>query len=368
MNTPSTQQTAEDQRRLTVQAPDGTYDVLVGRRLLAGLGERLIERGLTGPVALVTDASVAPLHAATAQAGLAQAGLPTTLVVLPPGEAAKTLDTVRLAYDAFLGAGLGRDATVVALGGGVIGDLVGFAAATYLRGVAFVQAPTTLLSMVDASVGGKVGVDLPQGKNLVGAFKTPRLVLADLAALDTLPAAEVTAGLAEVVKAGIIDDVELLEHLETEGPEPLAWTVTRAIAVKQRVVEADPYESGRRAVLNLGHTFGHALESLSGFRLRHGECVAIGMVAAAHMAARLGYAEPALEQRVRAVLMKLGLPTSAPGYAPDEIYARMAVDKKKAAGKLRFILPRAVGDVVVVGNVPVDEIMEAIGVMISRHF
>ena len=363
MNTSPTHQTATELHHLSVQAPDGAYDVLVGRGLLAGLGERLVERGLAGPVALVTDESVAPLHAPIAQSSLKRAGLAHTLVVLPAGETAKTLDTVRLAYDAFLAAGLGRDATVVALGGGVIGDLVGFAAATYLRGVAFVQAPTTLLSMVDASVGGKVGVDLPQGKNLVGAFKTPRLVLADLAALDTLPQAEVTAGLAEVVKAGIIDDPALLAHLETDGPEPLAWTVTRAIAVKQRVVEADPYESGRRVVLNLGHTFGHALESVSGFRLRHGECVAVGMVAAAHLAARLGYVDATLEERIRAVLVKLGLPTNAPGYAPDEIYAQMAVDKKKAAGKLRFILPRSVGNVVVVGDVPVDAVMEAIAVI-----
>ncbi|MFN8482518.1 MAG: 3-dehydroquinate synthase [Anaerolineae bacterium] len=365
MNAPSTQQTTAAAQRLTVQAPDGVYDVLVGRGLLSDLGARLTALGVTGQVALVTDAAVAPLHAPAAQAGLERAGLSSALVVLPPGEAAKTLDTVRLAYDAFLAAGLGRDATVVALGGGVIGDLVGFAAATYLRGVAFVQAPTTLLSMVDASVGGKVGVDLPQGKNLVGAFKTPRLVLADLATLDTLPPAEVTAGLAEVVKAGIIDDPELLAHLETSGPEPLAWTVTRAIAVKQRVVEEDPYESGRRAVLNLGHTFGHALESLSGFRLRHGECVAIGMVAAAHLATRLGVADAALEERIRAVLAKLGLPTSAPGYAPADIYARMAVDKKKASGKLRFIVPRAVGDVIVVGDVPLTDVMAAIGVMIE---
>ncbi|MFN8471676.1 MAG: 3-dehydroquinate synthase [Anaerolineae bacterium] len=363
MNTASTQQTETIAHRLTVQAPDGTYDVLVGRGLLTDLGPKLVALGLTGPAALVTDEAVAPLHASTAAESLAGAGLPSTLVVLPPGEAAKTLDTVRLAYDAFLAAGLGRDATVVALGGGVIGDLVGFAAATYLRGVAFVQAPTTLLSMVDASVGGKVGVDLPQGKNLVGAFKTPRLVLADLATLDTLPLAEVTAGLAEVVKAGIIDDPELLVHLETEGPEPLAWSVTRAIAVKQRVVEEDPYERGRRAVLNLGHTFGHSLESLSGFRLRHGECVAIGMVAAAHLAARLGYAAPALEARIRSVLVKLGLPTGAPGYAPADIYAGMFVDKKKAGGKLRFIVPRDVGDVIVVGDVPVDDVMAAIEVM-----
>ena len=349
-----------EQHQLTVRAPDGVYDILVGRGLLAGLGAALAERGVRGTVAVVTDTVVGPLHAAMVQTSLEQAGLRAVVVTLPAGEEAKTLDTVRLAYDALLDARLGRDTTIVALGGGVIGDLVGFVAATFLRGVAFVQAPTTLLSMVDASVGGKVGVDLPQGKNLVGAFKTPRLVLADLAALDTLPSAEAQAGLAEVVKAGLIDDPALFERLEQQGPDPLPWTIARAIEVKQRVVEEDPYEMGRRATLNLGHTFGHAFETVSQYRLRHGEAVAVGLVAAARLSAGLGYADPALEGRIRAVLDGLGLPTRLSGYDPDAILAAMTHDKKKQAGKLRFILLRDVGDVFIASDVPRETVEIAV--------
>lgn len=346
--------------QLLVHAPDGDYPVLVGPGLLGELGSWLWQQGLVGPVALVTDTVVAAHHAQTAQVGVTKAGLACHRVVLPTGEASKTLDTVRLAYDALLAAGLGRDATIVALGGGVIGDMVGFVAATYLRGVAFVQVPTTLLSMVDASVGGKVAVDMPQGKNLIGAFKTPRLVLADLDTLATLPAAEFASGMAEIVKAGIIDDVELFEHLERQGPEPLAWTITRAIAVKQRVVEEDPFERGRRAVLNLGHTFGHALEQVSLYRLRHGEAVAVGMVAATRLAIELGLCVPDLEPRLCAILDRLRLPTSAPGLNVDEVYAMMGTDKKKAAGKLRFVLPRALGDVMIVGDIAPEAVRRAI--------
>lgn len=349
---------------LTIHAPDGDYAVLIGPGLLATLGPALVARGLTGPVALITDTAVAPHHAAPAKASLAAAGLAVHPVVLPSGEGYKTLDTVRLAYDALLDAQLGRDATVVALGGGVIGDLAGFVAATYLRGVAFVQAPTTLLSMVDASVGGKVGVDLPQGKNLVGAFKTPRLVLADLDTLASLPRAEVASGLAEVVKAGLIDDRELFERLESDGPEPLAWSIARAVAVKQRVVEEDPYEQGRRAVLNLGHTFGHAIETVSGYGLRHGECVAIGMLAAARLGTLLDMAPASLEDRVRAVLARLDLPTAAPGLDPDAVYAAMFMDKKKAGGRLRFIVACDVGDVAIVSDAADSAVREALAAVL----
>lgn len=355
---------AATQHSLTIHAPDGEYNVIIGPGVLSALGPALVERGLTGPVALVTDTAVAPHHAAPVEASLAAVGLSVHRVVLASGEAHKTLDTVRLAYDALLDAKLSRDATVVALGGGVIGDLVGFVAATYLRGVAFVQAPTTLLSMVDASVGGKVGVDLPQGKNLVGAFKTPRLVLADLDTLATLPPAEVAAGLAEVVKAGLIDDRELFERLERDGPEPLAWSIGRAVAVKQRVVEEDPYEHGRRAVLNLGHTFGHAIETVSGYGLRHGECVAIGLVAAARLGALLGMTPPSIEDRLRALLARLGLPTATHGLNPDAVYAAMFVDKKTTGGRLRFIVASDVGDVVIVSDAPEAAVREALAAVL----
>ena len=352
MNTPSTQQTAEDQRRLTVQAPDGTYDVLVGRRLLAGLGERLIERGLTGPVALVTDASVAPLHAATAQAGLAQAGLPTTLVVLPPGEAAKTLDTVRLAYDAFLGAGLGRDATVVALGGGVIGDLTGFAAACYQRGMPFIQVPTTLLAQVDSSVGGKTGINHPLGKNMIGAFYQPQLVLADTDTLATLPDRELSAGLAEVIKYGLIRDQPFLEWLEAHIDQlvardtaALTYAIRRSCENKAEVVAADEKEAGQRALLNLGHTFGHAIEAGMGYgNWLHGEAVAAGTMLAADLSRRLGNLGQADVDRIARLFRRAGLPVLAPNLGEASYMESMGVDKKVEGGKIRFVLFRKLGE------------------------
>ena len=203
---------------------------------------------------------------------------------MPEGEQYKTLETVSDLYTQFLAARLDRRSTVVALGGGVVGDLAGFAAATYLRGVHFVQVPASLLAMVDASVGGKTGVDLPQGKNLVGAFKQPDLVVIDPDVISTLPTAEFRSGLAEIVKHGVIDAPDLFSRLEDEGPTSMSHMIVEAVRVKVRIVEEDPFERGRRAILNLGHTFGHALELVSNFSVRHGEGVALGMVAAAAMA------------------------------------------------------------------------------------
>ena len=236
------------------------------------------------------------------------------------------------------------------VGGGVIGDMAGFAAATYLRGVPFVQAPTTLLAMVDASVGGKTGVDLPQGKNLVGAFKQPAAVLMDVATFATLPGDEFRSGLAEVVKHGIIGAPQLFVQLEEEGPTSLLHLVADAVRVKVNVVEADPYEQGVRALLNLGHTFGHALELVSHFTLRHGEAVAVGTVAAANMAAALGRCDPALAARIAHLLERLGLPIQVEGYDLDAVYAAMAHDKKRSGKTLRFVIPQALGDCVVIDD------------------
>ena len=229
--------------------------------------------------------------------------------MVPEGEEHKTLATVAALYPQFLAGGLDRKSPVISLGGGVVGDMAGFAAASYLRGVPFVQIPTSLLAMVDASVGGKTGVDLPQGKNLVGAFKQPELVIIDTAVLQTLPAAEFKSGLAEVVKHGILGDPDLFEELETHGPTSMMHLVADAVRVKVEVVEEDPFEQGRRATLNLGHTFGHALELVSEFSLRHGEGVALGLIAAANMAAELGRCDPELAVRIRDVIERLGLPT-----------------------------------------------------------
>ena len=285
------------------------------------------------------------------------------------------LDTVRDLYDGLLAAGLGRDGTILALGGGVVGDVAGFVAATYLRGIDFVLCPTSLLAMVDSSIGGKTGVDLPQGKNLVGAFKQPRRVLADVGALATLPAAEFTAGLAEIAKHGLIADPILWQRLTMEewhfAPRRLATDrllradlhtlVTRAIRVKRDVVEEDPYEAGRRALLNLGHTFGHAVEQVSGYAVRHGEAVAMGLAAAAHLSAARGACSPSLPGLVEMVLTRLGLPIHIPPSLDSAaLYAAMGNDKKKKAGRLRFILMRDIGDVFIDDDVPPAEALAAL--------
>jgi 3-dehydroquinate synthase len=270
----------------------GEYDVLVDR--VENIGSLLTQRGLQTPI-VVTDENVAALHAGRVLDSLRRAGFSPNSIAIPAGEAYKTVDTVQKLWQGFLENGLDRKSTVVALGGGVIGDLAGFAASTHMRGVHWVCVPTTLLSMVDASLGGKTGFDLPQGKNLVGSFHPPKLVLADPQLLQTLPEPEYISGLAEVVKHGIISDPELFDMC-ARGLEclqgGLEQLVKRAMAVKIKVIEEDPYEKGVRATLNLGHTVGHAVELVSQFHLRHGEAVAIGMVAEARLAERLGIAEP----------------------------------------------------------------------------
>jgi len=354
--------------RIVVRTPTGSYGIHLGKGLLARVGELARQQGLRGRVALVTNRTVRDLYAATVIESLRKAGFEPAICQVPDGEAYKTLDTVGLLYDQFIEGRLDRYGAVLALGGGVIGDLAGFAAATYMRGVSLVQLPTTLLAMVDASIGGKVAVDHPKGKNLIGAFKQPELVLIDPLGLATLDEAEVRSGWAEVIKAGMIGSPSLFEHLEERGDKPLlsilrhssVQVIAEAIRVKVAIVEEDPYESGRRAVLNLGHTFGHALEVLSGFTLRHGEAVSIGMVAATRTAVALGLCDEAVEGRLPALLQRFGLPTRYEGYEPREVWKAMATDKKRRGEKLRFVLPRAIGQVVVTDKVPKAMVLEVL--------
>jgi 3-dehydroquinate synthase len=325
------------------------YDVCIAAGSLAELGAALQARHLRGPLALVSDDNVAAHYAPPVLGALRQAGYAAQLVVIPAGEAHKTMDTVLRLWNASLEAGLERGSTVVALGGGVVGDLAGFAAATYLRGVKWVTVPTSLLAMVDASLGGKTGADLPQGKNLVGAFHSPALVLADPHTLATLPVDELRNGLAEVVKHGVLGDPRLFE-LCSQGEQAaranLDEIVRRAVAVKVRVIQEDPFERGRRASLNLGHTLGHAVEVVSGYGLKHGEGVAIGMVQAARLAERLGMAEQGLAQTIQNALQGLGLPVEIPpGLDAARLLAAMGLDKKRAGGKLRLVLPVRIGEV-----------------------
>jgi len=340
-----------DMTRIPVRAPEGSYHICIGEGLLAKAGVLLRNRGLRqGPAAIVTNPLIAPHHGETLAASLREAGYTPTLCTVPEGEQHKTLASIASLYDQFLAAGLDRKSPVISLGGGVIGDMAGFAAASYLRGVPFVQIPTSLLSMVDASVGGKTGVDLPQGKNLVGAFKHPHLVIIDTGVMATLPAAEFRSGLAEVIKHGIIGAPELFRQFEEEGPTNLVHLVSDAVRVKVAIVEEDPYEEGRRALLNLGHTFGHAIELVSNFTVRHGEGVALGMVAATEMAAALEYCDPALVGRVRQVLDRVGLPVQLPGYEAKAIMAAMGHDKKRVGKTIRFIVPQGLGDVTIIDN------------------
>jgi 3-dehydroquinate synthase len=356
---------------IPVRYPGGSYEVIVGEGLLSGA---LKMAGIPGQRVIVTDSNVGPLHAAGLSSSI-------PVVTIPAGEQYKRLDTVRDIYDTLLAQGVGRDGAIFALGGGVVGDVAGFAAATYLRGIDVIFCPTTLLAMVDASIGGKTGVDLPQGKNLVGAFKQPRLVLADITTLATLPAAEFTAGLAEVAKHGLIADPLLWRRLEAEQwriepgrltaerllREGLHTLVARAIRVKRDVVEEDPYETGRRAVLNLGHTFGHAIEQLSGYTIPHGFAVAMGIAAAARLSAALGECNPALPREIESVLSGLGLPVRIPPpLAPGLLYAAMGSDKKKQAGRLRFVLIRDIGDVFVRDGVPKTVVLSVLAELVAQ--
>ncbi len=346
---------------LPVAAPGGDYTILIGEELLDRLGLLLAALDRWTAAALVSDDVVGPLHADRATAAL-ERGWGTMRIarcVMPAGEAHKTLATVETLYNQFLAAGLDRGSLIVALGGGVVGDVAGFAAATYMRGMPLVQVPTTLLSMVDSSVGGKTGVDLPTGKNLVGAFKQPALVVIDPTLLASLPAADFRAGLGEVVKAAVIGDPLLFERMET-GQLDLAWLIRQAVAVKVAVVEEDPFEQGRRAVLNLGHTFGHAFEVLSDYQLRHGEAIAMGTVVAARLAVELGRCPADVAQRIVALLSHLGLPTAAPGYDPEAVWTAMTADKKKQSGRLRFVLPLGIGRVEVFDDVPREAVLAAL--------
>ncbi len=346
--------------RLPVRTPDSIYDILIAEGLLAEAGSRLLSAGIKpGRCAVISNPTVALHHADTLLGALRSAGFETHLLLAPDGEAHKTLDTVADLYKQLTEIRLARNEPVIALGGGVIGDTAGFVAATWLRGVPFVQMPTTLLSMVDASVGGKVGVDLPGGKNLVGAFKQPELVLIDPDVLRTLPGAEYRSGLAEVVKAGIIGHRKLFEQLAGDGPESLSAMIAQAVRVKVDLVQRDPFEAGDRAWLNLGHTFGHALELHSGFTLRHGDAVAVGMVAAARLSELIGACNAGLAEHIGEVLARLGLPTRVP-FDPDAVIAAMGTDKKRRGRTLRFVVIERIGKVALVEDVPGDAVEAAL--------
>jgi len=350
---------------VTVALGERSYQIHVGRGLLAESG-RLIASPSSGRAFVITHAIVDRLHGGALRTGLGRLEAQTILV--PVGERQKSLRRAAALWDELLARGADRRSIVVAFGGGVIGDLAGFVAATYMRGLPYVQVPTTLLAQVDSSVGGKVAINHPRAKNLIGAFYQPLTVIADVSALATLRPRDYREGLAEVVKTAIIADAELFRWLEEQqravmarDPDALAHVVRRCCEIKAQVVQADERESGARAMLNLGHTVGHALEALGGYgRLRHGEAVAIGMVVAARIARRLGRAPEATEERLLRLLAAFGLPTRIPGAPAAAILAAARADKKAIAGVPRFVLPRGIGRVEWDQEVPVEVVKTAL--------
>ncbi len=341
----------------TVKVPLGNrgYDILIGPQLLTRLGREFARLKLGRRCAIISDRRVAPIFAAMAIRSLVRAGFDPALITVPAGETAKSLKSVQACHDQLARLRLERKSFIVALGGGVVGDLAGFVAATYLRGIAFVQAPTTLLAQVDSSVGGKVGVNLKAGKNLVGAFHQPRLVLCDLDTLRTLPAREFRSGLGEVIKYGIISDAALFRRLERtmpkllrRDPKLLASVSARCCEIKAEVVGRDETESSLRAILNFGHTIGHGLEAISGYgKYLHGEAIAIGQVAAARLSARLLGLSEGEVARITAILRAAGLPTEARLDSGQRRRLRnaMKLDKKVSGGELKFVLARRIGRV-----------------------
>ena len=343
--------------RLTVGLGARTYDIAIGENLIVDAGQRIRPLLALPRTMIVTDETVAGLHLAPLRASLDSAGIASETIVLPPGEKTKDFAHLEDLAERILGFGIERSTALIALGGGVVGDITGFAAAVLLRGIPFIQIPTTLLAQVDSSVGGKTGINTRHGKNLVGAFHQPRLVLADIGALDTLPRRQLLAGYAEIVKYGLIDNPDFFAWLETNGAGLIAGdravrrhAVRVSCAAKAAIVAADETERNVRALLNLGHTFGHALEAETGYgeALLHGEAVAIGMVMAFDFSARLGLCPPADAARVRRHIAGIGLPAAIAGlrrndWSAERLMAHMGKDKKVSGGKMTFILARGIG-------------------------
>lgn len=346
-------------KTLQVGLGDRAYPIHIGENLLGS--PALFSAAIAGnQVLVVSNERVAPLYLPALQAMLEALGKQVDVVVLPDGEAHKTMTTLDMIFDALLSRRHNRSTTLVALGGGVVGDMTGFAAACYQRGVPFVQVPTTLLAQVDSSVGGKTGVNHPLGKNMIGAFHQPGVVVVDINTLHTLPAREFSAGLAEVIKYGLIRDREFFEWLEknmaglvSREPALLAEAIERSCRNKAEVVAADERETGERATLNLGHTFGHAIETGCGYGVwLHGEAVAAGTVMAADLSVRLGWLQHADRQRILALLQRAGLPIKPPPMLPEAFLQHMAVDKKNIHGRIRLVLLRELGQAVITDDFP----------------
>ncbi|HBA88908.1 MAG TPA: 3-dehydroquinate synthase [Geobacter sp.] len=338
-------------QHIKVALDERSYDITLGAGILDTVGPLCRDLGLSGTAAVVSNTTVAPLYYDLVRASMEAAGYRVVPVSLPDGEGYKNSDTLNLIYDALVDASLDRGSFILALGGGVIGDMAGFAAASYLRGIPFVQLPTTLLSQVDSSVGGKTGINHPRGKNLIGAFYQPKAVLIDVATLDTLPEREFLCGLGEIVKYGVVLDGEFFDFLDKNASlllardkDALIHTVSRSCAIKAAVVAEDEREGGVRAVLNYGHTLGHAVETLTGYtRYLHGEAVAIGIVQAARISQHFGFCSQADRDRIEGLVKALGLPTELPPFSAAQYLEALSHDKKVRQSGLLFICNQGVG-------------------------
>ncbi|MBF0185623.1 MAG: 3-dehydroquinate synthase [Magnetococcales bacterium] len=360
----------QDQQTLTVALGSRSYTIAIGSGLLETLGTTLQPLLPGRQVAIVSNSTVAPLYLDRVEKNLQDSGFTTLPIILPDGEIYKDWTHLQTIFDQLIAARYERKATLLALGGGVVGDMTGYAAASFLRGVNYVQVPTTLLAQVDSSVGGKTGINHPLGKNLIGAFYQPKLVLIDTDTLATLPERQQRAGLAEVIKYGLLWDSDFFAYLEAQRPailrleqEPLNQLIQRSCAIKAAIVGNDEREAeqGQRALLNLGHTFGHAIETLTGYeQLLHGEAVAIGMVMAAELSEQLQLCPVGTVARTRQLLLAYGLPVSAPAFPVEHYLEAMARDKKVQDGTLRLVILTRIGSAELRGGLPMEAIRQAI--------
>ncbi len=355
-------------QRLAIDLDERSYEILIGLDLRKQVGEFLKAVFRPSRVVIITHPSINSIYGEEVIANCLDQGWTTDIIEVPEGEVSKSLGQVEKLYDRLLELNCDRKSVLIALGGGVIGDLVGFVAATYQRGITFIQVPTTLLSQVDSSVGGKTGVNHPKGKNMIGAFYQPRLVVTDLQTLKTLPIKEYRAGLAEIVKYGVISDASFFEFLEKNykdilnlNHDCLSYIIENSCAIKAKVVEKDERETHHRMILNFGHTLGHAIESLTGYsRFVHGEAVAIGMVRAAELSHSMGKCSKEVPRRLEALLKNLGLPVEMPELDPTAVIESLYHDKKTMDNKIKFILVKEIGSIEIVEQVPESEILKII--------
>ncbi|PLX94532.1 MAG: 3-dehydroquinate synthase [Desulfuromonas sp.] len=354
--------TGDQDMRLAISSPGTLYEFIVGGGLLPFVSQLA---GIDGQIAVITDSTVAPLYAQSC-------GAVDIKIIIPPGRQHKTLATAQSIFEQLLEKGFDRSGTIIALGGTVISELAGFVAATYMRGVDCVQCPTSLLAMADTSIGGKTGIDVAQSKNLIGAFRQPKAVIADVATLASLTPKAFSSGMAEIIKHSLLADSDLLERIESGGwksadgfQQPalaeMQSLVARSIQVKINIIQEDPFDEGRRIFLNLGHTFANAIEQQSGYTISHGEAVAMGLVAAAHLSYRLDFCPGKVLERVESVLQSVNLPTRIPvELEPTALISAMSSDKKKKAGKLRYVLLKNIGEVFVTDQVPEAAVLETL--------